>query len=40
MLYVTVLMFWDVHMHKITFMEERTKKQERLEIKLFKWKNK
>ena len=38
MLYVTVLMFWDVHMHKITFMEGRTKKQERLEIKLFKWK--
>ena len=31
-------MFWDVHMHKITFMEGRTKKQERLEIKLFKWK--
>ena len=25
-------MFWDVHMHKITFMERRTKKQERLEI--------
>ena len=33
-------MFWDLHMHKITFMEERTKKPERLEIKLFKWKNK
>ena len=31
-------MFWDVHIHKITFMEERTKIQERLEIKLFKWK--
>ena len=31
-------MFWDVHVHKITFMEGRTKKQERLEIKLFKLK--